>query len=320
MSTTHRTAAVHAATGQRKHLLEEAESERIFRDRIVPDELTGTPQDHPVVVIVAGQPGDGKATITALIQGVLNRRGRPVTISPDRYEPHHPSFRALIADEPTTAGRYLSMDGRRWMAKAASYVRSQRLDVVMESVLLDPDDFEQPARQFKAAGYQVEVAIVAVHEAASRFGLLDRHIRALEAYGYGRLADPGLHDVCYQGVLRAAEAIDREEFADRVAVLRPDGQLIYGNQRTADGQWQQPARTAEAINWERDRPWTVQESRLFLDAVSAIERIGLTAPIPWIRLEAVEGARTVTALAAPRLHPDAVTLHIATAGVSPPDA
>lgn len=319
-STTHRAAALQAATVLRDQVLEETESERIFRDRIAPVELTGTSQIHPVVVIVAGQPGDGKATISALAQGVLNSRGRSVTISPDRYEPHHPGFHALMADEPPPADSHLREDAGRWMARATSYARSQRFDVVLESVPREPGAFEEQARQFKAAGYQVEVALVAVNEAASRFGVLDRHLRALEVYGYGRLADRELHDACYQGVLRSAEVIDREDFADRVAVLRPDGQLIYGNQRTVDGRWQQPPRTADALNWERDRPWTVAESRLFLDAVLELQQIGLSAPVPWIRSEAIDGARTVSALAAPRLHPDAVTLHIATAGVSRPDA
>ena len=318
-STAHRAAAAQAADARRTQVLEETESERIFRDRIAPVELTGTSQIQPVVVIVAGQPGDGKAAITALAQDVLNSRGRSVTISPDRYEPHHPSFHALMAEEPLLVGR-ADEDAMRWTTRAAAYARSQRFNVVIESVLRDPGAFADQARQFKAAGYQVEVALVAVHEAASRFGVLDRHLRALEVFGYGRLAETEVHDACYQAVLRGAEVVDREEIADRVAVLRPDGRLIYGNQRIAGGGWQQPPSTAEAINWERRRPWTVAESRLFLDAVLEFQQIGLSAPIPWIRSEAIEGARTVNALAAPRLHPDAVTLHIATAGVSRPDA
>ena len=317
MTTVLRTTTVTEVADQDRYALDEVESLRIFRERIVPDQLTGTPQDQPVVVIVGGQPGDGKATITALARAVLDRRGRAVTLSPASYEPYHPRFHEVIADNPSTAGRYLSFDdGRRWLAQAESLVISQRYDAVLESELLDPADFEEPARRFKAAGYQVEVAIVAVHESLSRFGVLDRHLRALEAYGYGRLADQSLHDASYRGVLRAAEAIDQEGFADRVAVVRPDGRLIYGNQRTADGQWQQPTKTAEAISWERGRPWTVLESRLFLADVSVIERLGLTAPVQWIRDEAVDGAKAVTALARPRLHADAVTLHIATAGVS----
>jgi UDP-N-acetylglucosamine kinase len=286
-------------------ILEETEGERIFWERIVPDELTGTRQDQPVVVFVVGQPGDGKALVSALVRGVLDRRGQSVMISVERYQPYHPGFHALAGEEPT-AGRSLSVG---WMAMAVSYVVSRRIDAVIE---FEVGLLEELAGEFKAAGYQVEVAIIAVPEAVSRFGVLERHIRALEAYGYGRLADHPQDDF----VVAAAEA--SELFADRVAVLRPDAHLIYRNQRDSDGSWQQPAKTVDAINWERDRPWTVLESRLFLEAVSALERTALAAPVPWNRREAFDGVKAVTALAAPRLHPDAVTLHIATAGVSNP--
>jgi hypothetical protein len=286
--------------------LEETESERIFWERIVPDELTGSWQAQPVVVFVVGQPGDGKAMVSALARGVLDQRGESVMISVERYQPYHPGFHALAGDEP---GQNLSTDGRRWMAMAVPYVVSRRFDAVIEFEL---GGLEELADEFKAAGYQVEVAIVAVHEAVSRFGVLERHIRALEAYGYGRLAARTPDDF----VMTAAQA--SEAFADRIAVLRPDAQLVYGNQRGSDGNWQQPAKTVDAINWERDRPWTVLESRLFLEAVSALERTARSAPVPWIRREAADGVKAVAALAAPRLHPDAVTLHRATAGVSTP--
>ena len=264
------------------------DEERIFWERIVPDELTGTPQEHPVVVFVVGQPGDGKALVSALVRGVLERRGQSVMISAEHYRPYHPGFHALAGDDPA-AGRN-GVDGRRWMAMAVSYVVSRQLDALIE---YEVGGLEELAGEFKAAGYQVEVAIVAVPEAVSRFGVLERHIRALEAYGYGR-------------------------FADQVAVLRPDAHVIYRNQRDSAGRWQQPAKTVDAINWERDRPWTVLESRHFLEAVSALEQTALAAPVPWIRREAVDGVKTVTQLAGTRLHPDAVTMHIATAGVSNP--
>jgi len=299
-----------------RYLLDEAESRRIFCDRIVPDQLTGTPQEQPIVVLVGGQPGDGKATITSLAKTVLNRRGRVVTLSATAFEPYHPRFHERITDVPTTAGKYVEADGRRWLAQAEALVIQERYDAVLETELLDPGGFAESARRFKAAGYQVEVAILAVHESLSRLGVLERHMLALQNFGFGRLVEQSLHDACYQGALRAAELVDRDAFADRVAVLRPDGRLIYGNERTVDGQWQQPATTAGAIQWERDRPWTVLESRHFLEDVSHVGPIGLAAPVQWIRDESLEGARAVMALARPRLHPDAVTLHIATAGTA----
>ncbi|WP_344172271.1 zeta toxin family protein [Kribbella lupini] len=264
------------------------DSDRVFRERIVPNELTGTPQRDPVVVMVS-QPA-----VTALVRDLLDRRGQPVVISPDRYEPYHPDFWHPIDDEPRPAP-----DCSRWTDQAIEYARAQRFDVVLES------SHEQVARDFKAAGYRVEVAIVATSDAAQRFGVLDRHLRALEAFGCGRLAEP---------ITPEHHAVEQD--ADLIGVFRPNGELLYGNQRSPDGRWHRDPAAAEAIAAERDRQWSIVESRRFLEAVTAYERRGLSAPIPWVREKTVEGARAVLALAQPHLHPDAVAFHKATAGIT----
>lgn len=305
-----------AATTDDQHQLDEAESARIFRERIVPDQLSGVPQEQPIVVFVGGQPGDGKASVTALVKAVLQRRGRPLVLSALTYEPYHPDFYEPITEVPPAAGRYVAADGRRWLALAEELVIRERYDVIVETELADPDAFAESAERFKAAGYQVEVALLAVHEARSRLGILERHIRSLEKFGFGRFVELSAHDAGYAGVLRAAELLDEGQWADRVGVLRADGELVYGNQRDSGAAWQQPARTAEAITWERDRAWTVLESRYFLESVAQVEPLGLVAPVQWIRDEAVEGVRAVTAMARPRVHADAVTLHIAKAGTA----
>jgi hypothetical protein len=297
-----------------RFLLSDADSERIFRERIVPDQLTGTAQEHPVAVFVAGQPGDGKASITALVTATLAGRGRPVTLGATAFEAYHPRLHEPITDDLPTFDRYVETDGLRWLARAEELARQQRYDVVIETELVDPEAFAASARAFKASGYQVEIAIIAVHEAVSRLGVLQRHIRALEAYGFGRLATVARHDAGYAGVLRAADLIDDGDWADRVGVLRPDGQVLHGNQY--DGAWQRPERTADAIVRERERTWAVAESREYLDATSAVERFGLSAPVQWIRDESVEGAKALTALAKPRLDPLAITLHVAKAGTA----
>lgn len=301
-----------------RYLLDDAESARIFRHRIVPDQLTGDAQEQPVAVFVGGQPGDGKATITALAKAVLAVRGRPVVLSAAAYEAYHPRFHEPISEALPTAGRYVAADGRRWLRAAEEWVIQQRYDVIVENELVDPDGFVASARAFKDAGFQVDVAVLAVNEVLSWFGVLERHLRALENCGFGRLTGQHVHDAGSAGVLRAAELIDEGDWADRIAVLRPDGRLIYGNERDVAGAWRQPARTASTIAAERDRPWTAVESRNFLETTSQVGRIGLAAPVQWVRDESLDGAKTVTAMARPRLHPDAVTLHMATAGTTSP--
>ncbi|MET7423400.1 zeta toxin family protein [Dactylosporangium sp. NPDC005555] len=124
----------------RRHLLTDEESQRVFVEDIVPDELAhGEPQAEPTVVFVAGQP---------------------------------------------------------------------RVDTVIETTMRDPGDFAEPARMFRAAGYRVEAVIMAVPEAQSRLGIVDRYQSQVEQAGHGRLTARDNHDASYRGVLEAARAID----------------------------------------------------------------------------------------------------------------
>ncbi|MFG3041487.1 zeta toxin family protein [Streptomyces sp. NPDC048330] len=78
-------------------VLSEEDNERIFRSRIVPQQLAGTPQEQPVAVIVSRQTGAGKTTITSLVTRALASRGESVNIALDSCTPHHPMLDELMA-------------------------------------------------------------------------------------------------------------------------------------------------------------------------------------------------------------------------------
>lgn len=236
-----------------RYVLTDDHNERIFRGDIVPAELDGTPQKHPAVVVVAGQTGAGKTAVTALVKQLLRRRGRPINLDLDAYKPHHPKYQELAADDDRMVGAYTSIDGHKWMEKAERFAIEQRFDIIMESAMRDPRDFEDPVRRFQAAGYRVEVYIVAVHESLSRLGALDRYLQQVHDLGHGRLIDPAIHDACYQGVLRSADAIDHELLADELFVGRRDGHIVHAN-GLDNGQWRHPAATRDAVTRERERP------------------------------------------------------------------
>lgn len=59
-----------------RYRLPEAENQRIFRERIVPDLLASAEsQETPTVVFLVGQPGAGKSKVTEMVAGVLNQSG-----------------------------------------------------------------------------------------------------------------------------------------------------------------------------------------------------------------------------------------------------
>lgn len=288
------------------YVLSEADNDRIFRERIVPNDLAGTPQDQPLAIIVSGQTGAGKTSITTLATQALAGRGDAVNINLDTYKPYHPKFDELMRGDDTTAGAYTSIDGHKWMEAAEAYAIRNRFDIVLESAMRDPRDFEEPAARLRAGGYRVEVPVVAVHESMSRLGALDRYLQQVEAFGQGRMIDQAIHDACYRGVVRAAAGIDEERLADWVFVVRRDASVVYSNQLDSTGQWARDPRTPQAVTGERDRPWTEQESLRFAAGVARTrERINELPASD--RAAPLRELGAIAELARPLVHPAANT-------------
>ncbi|MFF6903313.1 zeta toxin family protein [Streptomyces hydrogenans] len=284
-----------------RYVLPEEENERIFREEIVPETLDGTSQEQPRVVIVSGQTGAGKTAITTLVTTALAVRGEPVNINLDTYKPYHPLFDELMVADDNTAGAYTSIDGHKWMEKAEAYAIERGFDVVMESAMRASRDFEEPAARFRAAGALVEVPIVAVHEAVSRKGALDRQIQQIQAFGTGRKINHEIHDACYHGVVRAAGQVDEQRLAHAVFVMRRDATVVYGNYLDPQGRWAREPDAPGAVVKERNRPWSEQESRVFAAGVEQTLRQIEILPIE-MRAESLHELGEIAALARPLVH------------------
>lgn len=87
-------------------VLSARESQDVLEHVILPAATEGVvPQDHPVVVIVGGQPGAGKTEIADRIQAALDRRGGAVRVCRDLYKAVHRHYTAALAADIRTATR-----------------------------------------------------------------------------------------------------------------------------------------------------------------------------------------------------------------------
>ncbi|KAI0128465.1 zeta toxin domain-containing protein [Xylariales sp. AK1849] len=92
------------------------------------------------------------------------------------------SYSSLVNENQFLASPATGTDARHWLATAAAYVITWRIDVLLESVCRNPEDFAELAQSFHNGSYRVEVAIMAVPEGLSRLGILTRfHERLPEA-------------------------------------------------------------------------------------------------------------------------------------------
>ncbi|MDX3129604.1 zeta toxin family protein [Streptomyces europaeiscabiei] len=228
-------------------------------------------QHRPVVVVVAGQPGAGKTTLADRVAAVLARRGGAVRVGRDLYKPFHRHYAGVLAADVRTAGALVRPDTARWQAAVEAHVREMRFDAVVESALADPDDFRASSRAYRAAGHRIEVVVLAISEALSQLGIVDRFL-AETADGGGRYVSWENHDTCAKNLLATLAAIETEQLADRVTVVRRDGTALYTNDLTPEGTWRRRPAAERVVRAERARPWTAPETAVFRRALARTDR------------------------------------------------
>ena len=193
----------------------------------------------PTVVFVAGQPGSGAAGVAGALQKTM-RRGTAV-IDLDEQLATAPDGEALVT------------------SLVEKSPRRRRIDFVLHTTLIRGGDVTEPAEAFRAAGYRIEVAIVAVPEALSRMALLKDHFAA-------QGMDAGLdrrHDLGVRNVRALAQRIEQTPLVDVAAVYDR-----YGKQLAVDPSDPAAARTGDCIERallaEHERRWSAAETQRFV--------------------------------------------------------
>ncbi|MBC3844558.1 AAA family ATPase [Streptacidiphilus sp. 4-A2] len=252
---------------------------RIVADRIVPAALGGAvAQERPVVVFVAGQAGAGKTVVVDLVHAALAGRGGAVRVDRDLYKTLHPHYRRLLAEDVRTAGVRVREDTYQWAAQVEDLVRKGRYDAVVEAPLGRPEQFLAEIDAYRRSGYRVEIVALAVPEALSALGVLDRYLRLAEQ-GRPRFVSWDNHDACAAAPARHPGRGGGRGLADRITIVRRSTQTaleaVYDNEAGPDGRWMRPAGAAKAVLAERRRPWdAAQTSRFRRDLAAAERRVG----------------------------------------------
>ncbi|MEV6682694.1 zeta toxin family protein [Streptomyces erythrochromogenes] len=235
---------------------------------------SAVPQQRPVVVFVAGQPGSGKSLVADLVHAALEKRGGAVRVDHDEYKALHPHYRTFLEEDVRTAGVRVRPQTYWWQAEVEARARAVRCDVVVESPLADPEVFRTSARAYRQAGYRVEVVALAVPEAVSQLGVLDRYLRLAEA-GRARYVSWENHDRGAAGLVASLEACEAEQLADRVVVVGRTaamGSALYDSGPPAAGWKQRSAGAARAVLTERARPWGAVETGWFRSRLAEADR------------------------------------------------
>ncbi|WP_331721530.1 zeta toxin family protein [Streptomyces sp. NBC_00212] len=279
----------------------EHEHQEILGTRILPEWTRGAVrQQRPVVVFVAGQGGSGKSLVMDLVCAGLARRGGAVRVDRDAYKDVHPHYPGFLAEDVRTAGLRVRPETYRWQAEVEAHARAARYDVVVEEALPDPAAWRASAAAYRQAGYSIEFVALAVPEAVSQLGLLDRYLRLADEGPGPRYVSWENHDACAAALPSVLADVEAERLADRVVVVRRGAEVVYTNQLGHGGQWIRPAGAREALLAERARPWDAAQTGVFRQQLADADRRAHDPRLPQDWALAVRGnAERAAALAEP---------------------
>ena len=249
----------------------------------MPDLLVGpVPQDPATAVFLLGQPGAGKTRVAQLIAEQLDARGGFVDVDSDLYKPYHPQYARLMAEDDRLMTLYTGPDGRAWMRQAQQFVRGQdplaagqTLNALVQEIAMDPQFLAETMQSYRDVGTRIDVFVLAVSQALSEQGILHRYHEQVRDRGHGRLTVPEKAQASYTGIADSCDVIARDGLADFAAVYRR-GESTPRFAADAAELARHPHALREAVERERNRPWTPQESQDFL-AVQQKLRAGLPA-------------------------------------------
>lgn len=163
----------------------------------------------------------------------------------------------------------------KWQAEVEARVRAGRYDAVVEAPLAHPQEFLAGMAAYRQAGYRVELVALAVPEAASQLGILDRYLRLAEE-GRARYVSWDNHDRCAAALVDTLGMVEAAHLADRVVVVRRSTETaleaVYDNELASTGQWCRPAGAARAVLAERSRPWDARETGRFRRQLADADR------------------------------------------------
>ncbi|MEV5567858.1 zeta toxin family protein, partial [Streptomyces sp. NPDC052196] len=276
--------------------LSDGARERVLLRRILPVATCGAVrQEQPVVLFVAGPPGSGKTVVADLLHAVLDRRGGAVRVCSDLYKVEHPGYAEALAGDVRTAGALVRADTRQWQAEVEAAVRRQGFDAVVETALDDVERFRADAAAYRRSGHRIEVAAVPTAPALCQLGALDRYLA-----GGLRYVSWENQDGCNRRIPAVLEAIEAEQLADRVVLLRRGCELLYDNELNPGGGWRRPAVAGRAWVRESSRSWSARETAVFRQGLARAVRTVELAPLEEDQRQAVRrDAERAAALAEP---------------------
>ena len=260
------------------------------------------PSTSPKLVLLGAQPGAGKSRAVARILHA-DPDTDFVYVTGDALRPFHPRYATLIRTDPIAMPNATGPAVARWVRACIDHALTHRYSLVLEGTFRDTDVVAATLRRFAAAGYHTQAVVLAVRSERSRLDCLLRWLGTDPAEP-ARWTPPSAHDTSFTRLPNTVAALNDVTELHRITV-HTRAQVIFTDERQADGHWDRPNQAAVVLRAEHQQPPDPEAATAWLDhyqwAIETSEQLPtLDARAVPLYLAAFEDADRIAAVVAPQ--------------------
>lgn len=225
-------------------LSEEAHA-AVFRQRILSDFRLDSfsSHEHPMAIILAGQPGAGKGSLGKTVRHELSND--VLTVDPDELRDYYPGAGQLRRESPYDWSRHTHADAGQWADELREAAVTGRKNFIFDTTLSNGQWTAGLIKDLQSQGYEVEVRVMAAHKLESELGVDQRFTSNLDKKGHGRYVPEGARDAIYAKVPASLDTI-QANIDVPIRIFNREGAELYDSRsdRRRPGQAPEQARGA----------------------------------------------------------------------------
>lgn len=214
------------------------------------DQLLSAKPGHstPTAYILGGQPSLGKSSLAKIAQ---TEEPNLLLINGDEYRVHHPRYDELLSDPIAFSSETQIFSNVFTEGLIAEAIR-KRLSVSVEGTMRRSDVVANTAKQFKKAGYKVELICISAPYELTAINLFSRFAGEVQSIGNGRLADFESHRQACLGIPKTLDDAYEDKDIDRIRLYSIFGIDPIADYKRVNGEWSINEKPSEIIETSRN--------------------------------------------------------------------
>ncbi len=202
----------------------------------------------PTAYILGGQPSSGKSSLAKIAQ---TEEPNLLLVNGDEYRIHHPKYDELLSD-PIAFSRETQIFSNVFTEGLIAEAIRNRLSVSVEGTMRRSDVVANTAKQFKKAGYRVELICISAPYELTAINLFSRFAGEVQFIGNGRLADFESHRQACIGIPKTLDDAYEDQDIDRIRLYSIFGIDLIADYKRVNGEWSINEKPSEMIETSRN--------------------------------------------------------------------